>query len=275
MGYNLLVALERGFRKMVPFSFGSDPGGELHPEAETPGYGDELALEEVQSTLGAFPPNKRCWIIDPGHGPRTQGKRSPLLPDGRQFLEYKFTRDVTKHLARLLQERRFSFALTVDLYDRTVGNDLQKRTNFENNYPSEFPKAFVSIHSNAARVPNPAVDWGDASGIETWHYFRPGNADHQGKAFAGIFQKHLVQALRLRDRGLKYTDSTKINPETGRPFTQLWVLRETFSPAVLLEVGFYNNLEEVKFLLKPDTPEIVAMAIVGAMEEIENNISLR
>lgn len=270
MGFNLLVALERGIRKMVPFSV-SNPQGELHPET-----GDEELLEALEDNIiDDTPPNKRFWILDPGHGPKTPGKRSPVLPDGRQFLEYHFTREVTKRLGRILQETGKAFAITVDLSDRSIGNDLAKRTNFENNYPAEFPKAFLSIHSNAARVPDPANDWSTASGLECWHYFRPGNPEHTGKAFARVFQKHLVETLRLKDRGLKYTDDTKINPETGRPFTQLWVLRKTFSPAVLVEIGFYNNLEEVVVLMDPQTHEKAATALFNAIVEIENNILLR
>jgi N-acetylmuramoyl-L-alanine amidase len=265
MGYNLLVDHLKGVKMLAPF-FSSGEEGELHPEAEqTP---EPLEEAEVR-------PNKRFWILDPGHGPRTVGKRSPMLPDGRRFYEYHFTREVTKNLIRLLQDEGVSYAVTVPLGDRDVGNDLPRRTNFENNYPAEYPKAFLSIHSNAGKVPDPYNDWSSANGIETWHYFRPGNSEHHGKQFARVFQKHLVEEFRLKDRGLKFTDDTKINPETGKKYTQLWVLRKTFSPAVLVEIGFYNNLEEVQLLLDPTTPERAAKALFAAMVEIENNISLR
>jgi len=31
---------------------------------------------------------KITWLLDNGHGDDTPGKRSPMLIDGRQFLEY-------------------------------------------------------------------------------------------------------------------------------------------------------------------------------------------
>lgn len=262
--YNLLVAQQGGDGSPpAPFVF--------HPSPESiPAVHHEEEDQPEENIASDIAPNKRHWFIDPGHGPETPGKRSPVLPDGRQLLEYKFTRDIARELARLCQGAGITYNFTIPIDAPNIGNTLQRRTDFANDYPAKYPKAFLSIHSNANYVEDETKDFGPGNGLETWHYFKPGNPEIESKQYARIFQKHLVDELRLKDRGLKFTDDTKINPVTGKPYTQLWVLRKAFCPSVLVEVGFYNNLEDLNFLLRKDTPNRAAAALFSAMQEIEN-----
>ena len=48
---------------------------------------------------------KILWILDNGHGIDTPGKRSPMLTDGRQFLEYRFNREVVSMMVTFLGEK--------------------------------------------------------------------------------------------------------------------------------------------------------------------------
>ena len=41
-------------------------------------------------------------ILDAGHGKETPGKRSPILEDGSQLLEWEFNRDICNRIYRLL-----------------------------------------------------------------------------------------------------------------------------------------------------------------------------
>jgi N-acetylmuramoyl-L-alanine amidase len=215
---------------------------------------------------------KRCWIIDPGHGPKTRGRRSPKLPDGRRFAEYLFTHAVAWELCDLCMNAGMEYGLTVDPDDPTVGNSIPRRLAFERLTRSNNPKVFVSIHSNASPVKNETTDWGPGHGIETWHFFTPKNKEHTGVKIAAILQRHLVKALGLKDRGLKFTDDRKTDPKTGRKYRQFAVLAKTLCPAVLVEIGFWNNQKEVEFLLAEDTPRRAALAMFAAFQEIEKNL---
>lgn len=265
--HSLLVALRKGFPCRKALSIFIPPGEDpnFHPESED---------VEPEDPTPDPPPNKRTWLIDPGHGPATPGKRSPMMENGGQFLEFIFNQEIAEILGDLCDRSGIDYRYTVNMSSPELGNDLQDRSDFENNLETPFPKALLSIHANAGEVADPFREWSTAHGTETWYYFdilNPNNKPpRQGFIFAGIFQKHLVQALGLRDRGLKYTDPRKINPKTGKPYKQLWILRKTFCPAVLVEIGFYNNRQEVEVLRAPETPEKVARALLAAIQEIEN-----
>jgi len=63
-------------------------------------------VERPDEPLGPGRPNppapeyraRYMWCIDNGHGALTAGKRSPVLPDGRQLFEYEFNRDISARI---------------------------------------------------------------------------------------------------------------------------------------------------------------------------------
>ena len=73
--------------------------------------------------------------------------------------------------------------------------------------------------------------WQDASGIETYHYHTSKN----GKRLAEILHRNVLKGTPLRNRGVKTAN--------------FHVLHETNMPAVLLELGFMDNLVEAQLLL--------------------------
>ena len=48
--------------------------------------------------------NKYLWLLDPGHGIDTPGKRSPLWPDGTQLMEFEFNRDIVRRCIRMADD---------------------------------------------------------------------------------------------------------------------------------------------------------------------------
>ncbi|PHI19170.1 hypothetical protein CEQ90_13990 [Lewinellaceae bacterium SD302] len=195
------------------------------------------------------------WCLDPGHGSKTAGKRSPKLADGERLMEYKFNRDILGRITNQLDLLGIRYYVTVPETD--VGNFLQERVNRANRLSVNIPKIFVSIHCNAgpARSIN---DWTDDNvrGIETWHFHR----STKGKKIAGIFQRHLIEQTGFRNRHLR----SKV---TG----QFYVLRATRMPAILTESGFFNNRFEVIELMKDSVRQKIADAHVLAIQEIERN----
>ena len=91
--------------------------------------------------------SKFTWIIDPGHGPATAGKRSPVWPDGWQLLEWEFNHAIADRLCEMLAEVRIDYVRTCKP-SPSLGNALEKRVQVAN--AVEGPAYFVSIHANAA-----------------------------------------------------------------------------------------------------------------------------
>ena len=193
------------------------------------------------------------WCIDNGHGKRSPGKRSPVLPDGRQLFEYEFNRDITRRIFARLDEIGIAYFEVTPEVD--VGNFLKERVQRANSVSSGLPKLFVSIHGNAGPAPNPQSFTQDhIRGIETWHYHGAGRS----RQLARIFQRHLIDKTGLKNRHLK----SKV---TG----QFYVLRATRMPAILTENGFYNNRFELPLMLTDSFRQQVAEAHVAAIIEVE------
>ena len=218
-------------------------------------YSRPLAYSKPAPQTLAIDENPKFWFIDPGHGPKQSGKRSPVLEDGRQLLEYELNRDIARRVTEKLVDLGIAFSYTVDPTDETVGSSLEDRVEYANNFATDIPKIFLSIHSNAG--PAGQDQWSQAGGIETWH----SKGSELGESIAWHLHESITKALpEYRNRGLKYSkDRNK----------EFYVLRETECPAVLLENLFYNNKTEVQALLSEDVRHRIASAIVFAIREVE------
>ena len=99
---------------------------------------------------------------------------------------------------------------------------------------------FISIHCNSFSSK-------EANGIEV--LYCKGSA--KGKKLAEITQKELIKATGLRDRGIKERED-------------LTVLNKTKAPAILVELGFISNKNDLYSLV--EHPEIFANAIWVAIK---------
>lgn len=237
--------------------------GEDNPEFEEnpappPGSDEEPSTESETSQPQATPPHpdhtaRYMWCLDPGHGSKTAGKRSPVLADGNRFFEYEFNRDIVSRISRELDLLGIRYFITVP--EIAVGNFLKQRVERANRLSSALPKLFVSIHANAgpARSIN---DWtsDQAKGVETWYYHR----STKGRKMAAVFQKHLIAETGFKNRNLR----SKVNG-------QFYVLRATKMPAILTENGFFNNRFEILELQKDEVRQKIAKAHVQAIQQIE------
>ncbi|MEM9930414.1 MAG: N-acetylmuramoyl-L-alanine amidase, partial [Bacteroidota bacterium] len=195
------------------------------------------------------------WCIDNGHGALTQSKRSPILPDGRQLLEYEYNRDIARRIFNALDEIGVAYFEVVP--EVQVGNFLIERVDRANRLSSALPKLFVSIHGNAGPAPTPQ-DFTDDNvrGIETWHY----HGSTLGRRLASVFQRQLIDATGMVNRHLR----SKV---TG----QFYVLRATRMPAILTENGFFNNRFDLELMLTDEFRQMVADAHVAAILEVDRN----
>ena len=191
------------------------------------------------------------WIINNGHGELQKGKRSPRLENGLIFEEWDYNRIVAKGICDELNRIGIDNILLVP--EERVSSFLKGRIDRANLIQSSKPRRYVSIHFNAA--PAKRNGWSTAKGIECWHL----HGSKVSKRLAETFQRNIVQATGMNDRGTK-----------SKQHKQFYELRCTEMPAVLTENGFYNNRAEVIELMKPETLQRIIDGHVSAILEIEN-----
>lgn len=184
-------------------------------------------------------------LIDPGHGIDTPGKRSP---DGK-FLEYLWNRQI----ADLLLDRFMIMGIDASLVV-TETNDISLATRVQrvNRICSKVGASNVillSIHSNAA---GDGSKWMSAQG---WSCYTS-----KGETKSDLIAECLYDAFEAEfaDRKIR-----KDMSDGDRDWEEnFYVLAKSKCPAVLLENFFYDNRDECAWLLKDETKERIADAIV-------------
>ena len=184
-------------------------------------------------------------LIDPGHGIDTPGKRSP---DGK-FLEYLWNRQI----ADLLLDRLMIMGIDASLVV-TETNDISLSTRVQrvNKVCSKVGASNVillSIHSNAA---GDGSKWMSAQG---WSCYTS-----KGETKSDVIAECLYDAFEAEftDRKIR-----KDMSDGDRDWEEnFYVLQKSKCPAVLLENFFYDNRDECSWLLKDETKERIADAIV-------------
>ena len=182
-------------------------------------------------------------VLDPGHGGKEPGARSPsgALEEGPLNLE------VSRHAATALEAAGVSVLST-----RTGPYEVVLATRAEI-ARSLGPRAFVSIHHNAE--PD-----GPTPGPGTETYYQIDSAD--SKRLAGLIQEEVVRAMSAyrvawvgdRDAGAKYRPGTR-----GDYYAMLRLPRPVVS--VLAELAFISNPPEAELLARPDVQQVEGQAV--------------
>lgn len=171
----------------------------------------------------------RVWI-DAGHGGHDPG----ACAYGRR--EKDCTLAICKELARVLS----SLGITVGQTRSTdTYVDLDKRAMLANQWGADY---FVSIHLNA----------GGGSGLETYCSIVGTQSRHLAKCI-----QHELLKLGYRDRGVKTRIGTGKRDYYG-------VIRETKAPAVLVEVGFIDSLDDMRHFDSAHIAKLIASGILTA-----------
>ncbi len=205
---------------------------------------DEAPTVESQ-LASALKPGFATVVIDPGHGGQDEGARS------RGLKEKDLSLDVALRLEKLLGSYNFPTVLT--RRDDTYVS-LPERAAVANKIPNA---VFLSIHFNHSSD-------SAATGVETFYadvkvppesawtwigFFNrpepvPGDT---GEDLAGYIQASLVTRTDAMNRGIKARD--------------LFVVRHTRCPAVLVEGGFLNNALDARLLGNTEYRDRLAKAI--------------
>lgn len=226
---------------------------------------------------------ERSVVIDAGHGGPDNGM-SGVATDGTRVYEKRITLAVALKIADALRARGVTVYLT---RSRDTLIALSDRGRIANNRRADL---FVSIHVNAA---NPG--WRNASGsrgFETYFLaeaktedesrvermeneavkFETGANAPRGDPLSFIIND-MAQNEHLRESsdlaGEVQRRLRGVHPGTDRGVKQanFAVLRGSFMPAVLVEIGFGTNPEEATYLTTPSRQDELAAAITAATME--------
>ena len=189
-------------------------------------------------------------LMDSGHGIDTPGKRSP---DGK-FLEYLWNRQI----ADLILDRFMIMGIDASLVV-TETNDISLATRVQrvNRMCSKIGASNVillSIHSNAA---GDGSKWMSAQG---WSCYTS-----KGNTKSDVIAECLYDAFETEfsDRKIR-----KDMSDGDRDWEEnFYILQKSKCPAVLLENFFYDNRDECAWLLKNETKERIADAIVKGISQ--------
>lgn len=165
-------------------------------------------------------------LLDPGHGKEVPGKRSLVLPDGRQLFEWAYAREIAHRIQDCLNNIGVKSEIT-NKTDKEIG--LSKRAEIANEFCKTQKCILVSIHCNAA---GDGKTWTKANGWEVWSTESKNNSDKLAQCFLDVY-KEIFPNRNLR----------------GHKEKNFTVLYKTNCPCVLTENFFMDNKEECEFLL--------------------------
>jgi N-acetylmuramoyl-L-alanine amidase len=171
--------------------------------------------------------------IDQGHNPVNPNAGA----EGNGLREQNIVYRIGIELAeRLRNDGRFDVRLSRPTAETQLGtslsDSLRTRVSDANSWGADY---FISLHTNASDIES-------ASGIEAYAYSRPSRAFSLGEDIV----RALSDVTGLSNRGMKVR-------------TNLYVLRKTAMPAVLIELGFITNPLDAS--LMSEQPELFAQGI--------------
>lgn len=167
--------------------------------------------------------------LDAGHGGKDEGTLSG------DIYEKDITLAVVKYMNELLEDEGIHVILTrnSDTYMK-----LKKRTDMANNAGVDL---FVSIHCN---------------------YYE---YDSQIRGFECYYREGEYDSMEYAESIVDYLEQTGVYAMRGLREEDFFVLRNTISPAVLIELGYLSNQDERKKLADKEYQKQIAEDIVSGI----------
>lgn len=197
-------------------------------------YGSSKPIAALPPVTGYKPP-KPLIYLDPGHGGLDLGAiiKSPHLEEKRLNL-------VTAHYTkRYLEQKGYRVSLT---RSRDFFVPLDKRTNLANKARAG---VFVSIHFNSC--PNNI-----ASGIEVFYSEDSNKRSVVSKKLGEAILQKTSQRTEAKSRGVKKSN--------------LFVIKQTNMPSILIEPGFLTNPEEREKIRQREYLDKIAKGIAEGID---------
>lgn len=225
--FSIIVLL--GFIAIVLAACGDDPDNQANAgdHHQNDNNEDGIGNAEKLDEEDAF-----TVVIDPGHGGKDNGATGA---DGTY--EKEFTLSLGKKVQRLLDEKPDINVLMTRDDDSFISQESLERPEYANENDADL---YISLHQDSFEDP-------EVSGTESFYY------DDNSLELAEIVQQHVSEVTGFNDRGVKREN--------------LFVLRESDMPGVLVEVGYLTNPEEQEKMDSDGFQEQIAHSIVDGIEE--------
>ena len=187
-------------------------------------------------------------LVDNGHGYDTPGKRSPYSSNGVapaiDFYEYKWNREIAKPVVDGLRKRGYDARLLVTEENDVSLSERAKRVNQTCDAHGPSNVILVSIHANAA---GNGSKWMSGKG---WSAFTT-----KGKTSSDDLAEFLYRAAKENFKDMKLrTDMTDGDSDWESDF---YIIKRTYCTAVLTENFFYDNVDDVRYILSQAGREAV------------------
>ena len=181
-------------------------------------------------------------VLDAGHGINTAGKRCLKSIDPKETREWTLNNRICDKIENYLKAYDGYSLLRVD--DTTGKKDiaLATRVTNANKFNANF---YLSIHHNAG------IKGGKGGGVVSITYTKVDKT-------TASWQSELYDAI-IKATGLKGNRATPLAK------SDLYVLRKTTMPAVLLECGFMDSTVDTPIILTEDFADKVARACVDVI----------
>ena len=184
-----------------------------------------------------------------GHGIRAAGKRCLKALDPNETREWWLNDRICDLVESYLKDYTGYELLRLDDSDDGVEDvSLPVRVNAANAWGADF---YLSVHHNAG--PNPPAGGATWSGIVAYSHPQAGMGTND-------WRDALYDAL-IKHTGLKG------NRASPKATSNLYVLRTSKMPAVLLELGFMDSKTDVPIILSNEYAQNCAKAIVEVLVE--------
>ncbi len=286
----------------VAASTTTGPSVSAVPAAATPSAGSGATAPGVSTQIGFKAPEmpesdqriarqhssgKKYIIIDPGHGGDNGGARSRTAINGKHVHEKDLTLRYAYELKKLIDSHPGLVGLLTRVDDVNVG--LRERVKIAEENRGESGNLFVSLHLNDAPR-NPA-----ARGMEVFFLNEKGTVD---AAVREIEEKE-NREVGINSSGGNKSFLTELMTDLRQDRLQDWqyesyifckrleqsmvsvpyfarynrgvknanfvVLKNFEMPAVLLEIGFLSNSDELKNLVEPEFQQLSATLVYNAI----------
>ena len=179
-------------------------------------------------------------ILDAGHSFDTKGKNNLK----ENFYEWEFNNDMQYKIKSRCEDLGITVFLTNPNPSAVSDIALSTRASLANDYwlrKSKPKSIFISLHANAYTSDT-------ARGTET---YIAKNASTTSKNFAKVLNDNIVNTMKQIDSGAK---------DRGVKTENFTVIYKAAMPSVLVEYGFYTNLNDLK-ILKNNRDELVEATV--------------
>lgn len=227
-------------------------------------------------------------VLDAGHG----GKDPGAIGSNRNNREKDINLSIVLEVGRLISENCKDINV---IYTRKGDSfvELGQRARIANNAKADL---FISVHTNAVprgRYPQGVQSYTltlntaasnlevekrensviqlEENGEEKWSYSNPNSSEsdimyellqdqhmEQSVDFAQIVQNEMVNTANRKDAGVLQANFA--------------VLRLTYMPSVLLEVGYISTPSEERFLMSANGRKLMARSIFNAIKEYKEQL---